>query len=1138
MEPSRTVLILITLVLASLSVAATNDPFTITPTEGIAPLTISYACTANTGIAPYSYAIGFGDGSQTSDRTGSYTYHTAGTYTVTCTARDAIGRPSTYTKQVTVHPNTPITASLTVSPTKGYAPLTSAYSCSATGGIAPYSYALAFGDGSQTSDRSGSYTFHAAGTYEVSCVARDAIGRSGTAKKTVTVDPVTPVKVTLSVSPTSGRAPLTSAYSCSATGGIAPYSYALSFGDGSQTSDRSGSYTFHTPGTYTVSCTARDAIGQKGSASKTVTVDDPLAPLSVTYAVTPSNGQAPLTTAHLCSASGGLAPYSYTITTGDGRSITAASATHVYARGSYTAKCTVTDAFGSSASRSRSVSVSAANTVPSASLSVTPTSGYAPLTVNYSCTVSGGDAPLSSIVRFGSSTTSALSGEIEFSDPGSYTVSCETTDADGDRADDSVTVTVQKAPSFSVSLSVDPSSGYAPLTSSYSCSATGGIAPYSYALSFGDGSQTSDRSGSYTFHAAGTYEVSCVARDAIGQQATAKRTVTVDPVTPVKVALSVSPTSGYAPLTSSYSCSATGGIAPYSYALSFGDGSQTSDRSGSYTFHAPGTYAVSCTARDAIGQKGSASKTVTVDEPVPPKDPLSVSLTASPDSGYAPLIVSYSCDVSGGRAPIDTIVRFGPSTTSALSGEIGFATPGSYGISCEALDADGDSASDAVTITVLEAPKLSASLSIEPSSGPAPLAVSYACSASGGIAPYSYVIAFGDGSSNLARTGPYTYLWPGTYTATCTAHDAIGQKATAKRTVTVDEPIPDLAVSYAVTPQHGPAPLTTEHVCSASGGVPPYAYVIDTADGPTVPAAAATYTYDAPGSYEASCTVTDARGSTRIAKKWVTAIEPIDPFEAALTAEPTSGYAPLTVGYSCSTSGGSFPHAVSVSVADLMTSAASGEIVFEYPGVFELRCDATDAKGAHASDAVTITVEEPAPGPYAIELSATPDRGLEPLDTRIRCDALGGHGALSYVIDFGVGPVLESAAPIDETVRYATYGVYDVTCTATDSLDRSISDTVPVIVLPESTVSIAPQDPMSDDDLVCRVDAYPEGSFDFTWYRNGELIASSLSVSSSTITQDRPRPVTCSRASRSCLTSAMRSAETRSRSARTRCLTR
>ena len=72
-----------------------------------------------------------------------------------------------------------------------------------------------------------------------------------------------------------------------------------------------------------------------------------------------------------------------------------------------------------------------------------------------------------------------------------------------------------------------------------------------------------------------------------------------------------------------------------------------------------------------------------------------------------------------------------------------------------------------------------------PTSGPAPLAVTFTDTSSGG--PTSWAWAFGDGDTSTQRSPVHTYAAPGTFTATLTVTNAQGSSSTS-RTVTVTEP--------------------------------------------------------------------------------------------------------------------------------------------------------------------------------------------------------------------------------------------------------------------------------------------------------------------------------------------------------------
>jgi len=126
---------------------------------------------------------------------------------------------------------------------------------------------------------------------------------------------------------------------------------------------------------------------------------------------------------------------------------------------------------------------------------------------------------------------------------------------------------------------------------------------------------------------------------------------------------------------------------------------------------------------------------------------------------------------------------------------------------------------------------------------------------------------------------------------------------------------------------------------------------------------------------------------------------------------------------------------------------------------------------------------------FSIEFAAEPTRGVEPLDVRFTCEAFGSEFGFWYSVDYGDSVFFGSRNPVDQVYTYESYGIYDASCTATDPLGRSISSqVVPVVVLPDSDVSITPEDPSPDDQLTCIVDEYPDDVFDFEWHVNGDLL--------------------------------------------------
>ena len=189
------------------------------------------------------------------------------------------------------------TAHLTVTPTTGTAPLgvTADASTSTAGSSAILSYTFAFGDGTTVGPQPGktaTHTYAAAGNYTVTVTVTDANALTSTATQQVSVSPVVGPTAHLTVTPTTGTAPLgvTADASTSTAGSSAILSYTFAFGDGTTVGPQPGKTATHTyaaAGNYTVTVTVTDANTLTSTATQQVTVS-PSAP--VISGFVPGNG--------------------------------------------------------------------------------------------------------------------------------------------------------------------------------------------------------------------------------------------------------------------------------------------------------------------------------------------------------------------------------------------------------------------------------------------------------------------------------------------------------------------------------------------------------------------------------------------------------------------------------------------------------------------------------------------------------------------------------------------------------------------------------------------------------------------------------------------------------------------------------
>lgn len=336
-----------------------NCTLNVSPNPGVAFLAIS--ATGNCTNASTA-TLDFGDGTPVQDAaSANHVYSSAGTYTITLKGTDTNGLTDIATQSVTIQANQPPSCRLTVNPTSGPAPL----QVGATGVCSDpeqdiVSTTLDFGDGTMLNSASGTHTYTNSGTYNVTLTATDAANNATSATQTVSVAVNQPPSCTVAAVPTTGFAPLSVAITGSCTDPEqALKSTLLDFGDGATQAAPSGAHIYTKPGTFTVTLTGTDSVGQKGTASQTVTVGLNTAP-TCTLTVSPGTGQIPLPV----TAAGACTDAENNIQTvvldfGDGASVNASSGSHTYAQaGAFTVKLTATDALGLSGSASQTVTAS------------------------------------------------------------------------------------------------------------------------------------------------------------------------------------------------------------------------------------------------------------------------------------------------------------------------------------------------------------------------------------------------------------------------------------------------------------------------------------------------------------------------------------------------------------------------------------------------------------------------------------------------------------------------------------------------------------------------------------------------------------------------------------------------------------
>ena len=281
------------------------------------------------------------------------------------------------------------------------------------------------------------------------------------------------------------------------------------------------------------------------------------------------------------------------------------------------------------------------------------------------------------------------------------------------------------------------------------------------------------------------------------------------PVQPPVAQLAVTPTTGTAPLavTADASASSDPQGQTLSYAFDFGDGTTLpaqASPTASHTYQAAGTYTVTVTARNTSGLTGTASRSVNVAPAPPPVQPPTASLVMTPNNGTAPL--SVTADASASSDPqgqtLTYAFNFGdgttlPAQTSPTANHV-YSAVGTFTATVTVRNSSGLSSSTTAPVNVTSPPSVqppSASLTVTPSSGQAPLAVTADATASSDPQgqTLTYAFDFGDGTTvpaSATATATHTYPTAGSYTVTVTVTNTSGLNSTAARTATITSPPP------------------------------------------------------------------------------------------------------------------------------------------------------------------------------------------------------------------------------------------------------------------------------------------------------------------------------------------------------------
>jgi PKD repeat protein len=416
-------------------------------------------------------------------------------------------------------------------------------------------------------------------------------------------------------------------------------------------------------------------------------------------------------------------------------------------------------------------------------------------------------------------------------------------------------------------FSASPVSGAAPLAVSFTDLSTN--APTAWLWSFGDGTTSTERNPTHTYAAAGVYDVSLRASNAMGSNTKLRNDyVSVAPPPPVQTFL---------PTADAYVKSSSPGS-------NFGTSSELRVKTDTTTYR-------SYLRFDVSGLTGpwviSARLRLYATDGSPDGGSLYPVGSSWTESG-----ITWSNAPSIGGAPVA-----GPAATSAGQWrEIDVTSvvrgAGSYDFALQSASANSAYYSSRqganppqLVVQTLPAAVPEADFAGSPTQGTAPLTVRFTDLSSGG--PTSWLWTFGDGTTSTQRNPTKTYGTPGVYDVSLRASNSLGTDTTTRSAfVQVAMPLPPVA-EFSATPVSGFAPLVVNFTDLSANG--PTSWLWSFGDGTTSTQQNPSKTYTAPGVYQVSLQATNLAGSDTETKSGYVSVVPGMTYTPVADAYVSSG---------------------------------------------------------------------------------------------------------------------------------------------------------------------------------------------------------------------------------------------------------
>ena len=432
-----------------------------------------------------------------------------------------------------------------------------------------------------------------------------------------------------------------------------------------------------------------------------------------------------------------------------------------------------------------------------------------------------------------------------------------------------------------------------------------------------------------------------------------------------------------------------------------------------------------------------------------PNTPPTISISASPASGPAPLSVAFTVNVSDSSGVQSVTIFFGDGTSQSLSKDSRivhvYPSQGVFVPLVQAFDPQGLQSTKSITINVSAPsanPPPAISASVSPLSGNAPLTSVFRANITDADGISNATWFFGDGLTQVvANNNPannslssnsqinHTYQNPGLFFPFIESFDALGNRATQSFAVTANNPnagntAPVIAAT--VSPSNGSSPLNVFFTANATDNNQVFRVTWFFGDGQSQVVlnngnqsfshTQTAHVYQSPGVYTPIVQAVDETGLVTIQSFTITVNALVNsPPTVNINANPSQGILPLAVNVTVDAiddrgiasavwnfgDGQSFAIPVSGNPRTL-----KHDIIHFYPsaGQFLTQITVTDSDGAQTikQQSVNVTASQP-DNPPVINAQVVPTFGLPPLAVTFQINVSDNRQVRSLVVFFGDG---------------------------------------------------------------------------------------------------------------------------------------